>query len=71
MSTDGTSHEAEEKDSAALTWCYRAVSTWCFLIHEMDLWDSMRSLAYKEIHVFKKHKVSFWSAGFDVLRFLS
>lgn len=55
MSTDGTSHEVEEKASLAFIWYYEAVSTWYFLIHKMDLWISIRFFVNLE-SMFLKNK---------------
>lgn len=66
MSTDGTSHEVEERESLAFIWYYKAVSTGCFLIHKMDLWVSIRSFVNVDSE-FPKNKICFRST---ILRML-
>lgn len=60
MSTDGTSHEVEEKESLAFSWYYKAVITWYFLTHKMDLWVSIRSFVNVG-SMFPKNKIYFRS----------
>lgn len=68
MSTDGTSHEVEKKESLAFIWYYGAVSTRYFLIRKIDLWNSMSLFVCLESRFLKK-KISYWSAVFHILCF--
>lgn len=65
MSTDGTSHEVEEKASLTFIWYYEAVSTWYFLIHKMDLRISRRPFVNLE-PMFLKNKIDFWSTRLNI-----
>lgn len=72
MSTDGTSHEVEEKASLAFIWYYEAVSTWYFLTHKMDLWISIRSFVNLESMLLKNKTLFFkhswlWTTMLNIL----
>lgn len=70
MSTDGTSHEVEEKKILAFVWYHGAVSTFYSSTHKIYLWDSVRSSAALE-STFLKNKIIFWSTVHNILCFHS